>query len=347
MYKPVHHVALQLIFVLSIFYAMHLSSIDVVSTITPAQFRSGFYQVNKPLIIRDLAKAWPAYQKWNWDYFNQLVGQKKVGIYNNIQSNPQTPINTADDYVNFGEYVNMVRNGPAAWRIFLFNIFEHAPSLINDFSWPEELMNGFVKKYPMLFVGGAGSITHLHFDIDMSHILHTQFCGRKRVLLFPFSERFKLYRKPWEVLSMADFSHYAEPAKSKLDFEAFPALHEVRGYEGILEHGDTLFMPAGYFHHMEYIDSGFAMSLRAMQPSLKGKLRGAWNLFGMRSIDTLFKKTFPNWWYDYKKGKVFASAAPFNQGKSLVSFPPEIGEHTFRKENQITEHTEPVGENKI
>ena len=42
-----------------------------------------------------------------------------------------------------------------------------------------------------------------------------------------------------------------------------------------LDHGDTLFMPAGYWHHMEYLDSGFAMSLRALQPSLLGKLKGA------------------------------------------------------------------------
>ncbi len=61
----------------------------------------------------------------------------------------------------------------------------------------------------------------------------------------------------------------------------------------ILEHGDTLYMPAGYWHHMEYLESGFALSLRAMQPSLSGKLKGAWNLVGMRSIDTLMKKTVP------------------------------------------------------
>jgi hypothetical protein len=40
----------------------------------------------------------------------------------------------------------------------------------------------------MLFVGGRGSITHMHFDIDLSHIFHTQFGGKKRVLLFPFEE---------------------------------------------------------------------------------------------------------------------------------------------------------------
>ena len=159
----------------------------------------------------------------------------------------------------------------------------------------------------MLFTGGASSITHMHFDIDMSHILHTQFCGRKRVLMFPYQEQYKLYRKPWEVLSLADFSNYY--IEGKVDYEKFPALKLAEGHDFMLEPGDTLFMPAGYWHHMEYLDSGFAMSLRALQPSVTGKLRGAWNLFGMRSIDTVMKKTVPKWWYERKEKRVFENAA--------------------------------------
>ena len=158
----------------------------------------------------------------------------------------------------------------------------------------------------MLFTGGATSITHMHFDIDMSHIFHTQFAGRKKVLLFPHTEQHKLYRKPFEVLSLADFSNYNQSGLP--DYKEFPALKLARGYEVILNHGDTLFMPAGYWHHMEYLDSGFAMSLRALQSSMSGKLKGVWNLVGMRSIDTLMKKTAPKWWYDYKKTSLLKAA---------------------------------------
>jgi hypothetical protein len=286
---------------------MNLQPVDTVTDITPDDFQRKYYKTMKPLIIKDLSKQWQAYNKWTWDYFKEIVGDQKVALYNNVKSDAYTPINTADDYKTFGEYVDMIKKGPAGWRIFLFNIFEHAPQITKDFTWPEHLMKGFVKRYPMLFTGGASSITHMHFDIDVSHILHTQFAGRKRVLLFPFEEQFKLYRKPFEVLSLADFSNYYKE-NGAVDYEKFPALKEANGYEVILEHGDTLFMPAGYWHHMEYLDSGFAMSLRAMQPSVSGKLKGVWNIFGMRTIDTVLKKTAPKWWYNYKVKKIYRKA---------------------------------------
>ncbi|MFN4286570.1 MAG: cupin-like domain-containing protein [Lacibacter sp.] len=284
---------------------MQLQPVERVTSLTPEAFQH-YYRNNIPVVITDLSSHWPAKEKWTWDYLKQVAGHKRVGIYNNVKSDAYTPVNTADDYTTFGDYIDMIRRGPAAWRIFLFNIFDHAPQLTQDFTWPDHLMKGFVKKYPMLFVGGAGSVTHMHFDIDLSHILHTQFIGRKRVLLFPYSEQYKLYRKPFEVLSLADFTRYYE--EGAIDYDRFPALRLAKGLETTLEHGDTLFMPAGYWHHMEYLESGFAMSLRALQPSLGGKLRGAWNLLGMRSIDTLLKKTAPQWWYRHKEQKLLQAA---------------------------------------
>lgn len=279
---------------------MQLAAIDTVEDISSEDFKNNYYIPQKPLIIKGLAKKWPAYSKWNWDFFIDKVGTTEVGVYDNVKSDSYTPINTADGYMPFGEYLKKVKAGPLDLRIFLFNIFQHAPDIVTDFTWPEHLMKGFVKKYPMLFVGGQGSITHMHFDIDMSHILHTQFVGKKKVLLFPHSEQYKLYRKPWEVLSLANYANYS----TDFDYETYPAVKNAKGYEVILEHGDTLFMPAGFWHHMEYLEAGFAMSLRAMQSNLGGKLDGLWKLFGMRGIDTLMKKTAPKWWYNQKMEKL-------------------------------------------
>ena len=287
---------------------MQLSGVDVVYAITPDDFKQQYYNLNKPVILRDLAKQWPAYTKWTWDYLTKVAGDKKIPIYNNVKSDAYTPINKADGYTTFGEYINMIRNGPAEWRIFFFNIFSHAPDLKKDFAWPEDFITGFIKTMPSMFAGGKGSITHMHFDIDLPNIIHTQFIGRKRVLLFPYEEKNKLYRKPFEVLSLADFSYYYDD-KTKIDTIKFPALEFTRGYDVIMEHGDTLFMPSGFWHHMEYLESGFSMSLRSWNKTLTGKINGMWNVVGMRNIDSFMKKTFPAKWYNWKEKKIYKAAA--------------------------------------
>lgn len=287
---------------------MVLHAVDTVDDISPAEFKQKYYNTHTPLVIRNLSKQWPAYTKWNWDYLKEVAGDKRLGIYNNIKSDAYTPINKADDYTTFGNYIDMIRQGPAQWRIFFFNIFAHATQLKQDFTWPDNYVKGFLKTLPSLFAGGQGSITHMHFDIDMPNLVHTQFMGRKRVLLFPNKEKNKLYRKPFEVLSLADFSNYYDLQKSKIDTLKFPAIERAEGYDVILEHGDTLFMPSGYWHHMEYLESGFAMSLRAFDNTVSGKLQGAWNVVGMRNIDTLMKKTMPIKWYNWKQKKIYKAA---------------------------------------
>jgi hypothetical protein len=276
---------------------MQMQSIDRVENITAEEFRTRYYEPRKPLIITGLSKSWPAYQKWTWDYFKSLVGDRTVGVYNNERAGAKTLVNGADDYITFGKYLDMIQEGPVQLRIFLFNIFQHAPQLVQDFTWPDVFAKGFLKKYPMLFVGGAGSIAHMHYDIDLSHIFHTQFIGRKRVLLLENSQSELIYRMPMTVESAASFVNWNE----RLDVQQYPALRYAKAWTSVLEHGDTMFMPGGYWHHMEYLDGGFAMSLRALDQSIAGKLNGLYHIAGLRSMNNLLIKMAPEWWYRYKR----------------------------------------------
>ena len=276
---------------------MQVQSIDRVENISAEDFRTQYYEPRKPLIITGLSKTWPAYEKWTWEYFKSIVGDKTVGVYNNERAGAKTLVNGADDYIPFGEYLDMIQQGPVKLRIFLFNIFQHAPQLVDDFTWPDFLAKGFLKKYPMLFVGGAGSVAHMHYDIDLSHIFHTQFIGRKRVLLLENNQSKLIYRMPMTVESAASFVNW----KEQLDEQTFPALKCAKGYTTILEHGEMMFMPGGYWHHMEYMDGGFAMSLRALDQTIGGKLNGLYHIAGLRSVNNLLIKMAPEWWYHYKR----------------------------------------------
>ena len=149
---------------------MLLQPVETVNTITPEAFKKEYYEPEKPLVIKNLAKDWPAYHKWTWDYFKAIVGDKRVGIYNNTKSDAYTPVNKADDYTTFGEYIDMIRkdrrNGVFFCSIFLIMLRSSHMIL----SGPDHLMKGFIKRFPMLFVGGETSVTHLHL-ILISRIL--------------------------------------------------------------------------------------------------------------------------------------------------------------------------------
>lgn len=276
---------------------MNLTSIERVPDISPSKFQKEYLIPQKPLIITELSKQWPAYERWTWDYFKQLVGHVRVGVYNNTRAGARVAVNGADDYMLFGDYLELVQEGPLELRIFLFNIFNYAKGIRADFVFPEQLVNGFLKRYPMLFVGGSGSIAHMHYDIDLSHIFHTQFLGSKRVLLLDNGQSSMIYKMPSTVESAASFVNWHE----QLDIEKFPALKYAKAYTAILKHGETLFMPSGYWHHMQYIDSGIAMSLRALPGGIKPKLNAIYHLFGMRGFNNMLIKLLPEWWYHYKR----------------------------------------------
>jgi Cupin-like domain len=276
---------------------MKVSPIDRVEHIAPEDFRRRYLIPSKPVIITHLSHDWAAYEKWTWDYFIEILGDVRVGVYNNVRADAHVPVNGADGTMLMRDYLTLIQKGPVELRIFLFNFFKHAPYLTDHFTYPEHLLSGFLKKHPMLFVGGAGSIAHMHYDLDLSHIFHTQFIGRKRVLLLHNDQSPFIYPMPATVESAASFANWEQ----HLDTEKFPALQYASAYESVLTHGDTLFMPTGYWHHMQYLDSGFAMSLRALPAGIPAKVNTLYHLLAMRGFNNALIKTAPHWWYNYKR----------------------------------------------
>lgn len=284
---------------------MELIEIERVKDISREDFQRKCLQANKPIVLENRAKDWKAYTSWDWDLFQELVGEVEVPIYNNTRAGAKVPVNGGDGHMKFGAYIDEIRKGPSELRLFLFNIFKHAPELKKDFDWPEDLMGGFLKFFPVLFVGGQGSIAHMHYDLDLANIFHTQFIGSKQVLLFPYEEKEKLYKMPFTVESAASFVHWYEEG---FNIEKFPRLADAKGYRTVLKHGDTLFMPSRYWHHMEYLESGFALSLRALPVSFSGKLNSMYHLSLMRGLNNLLIKTAPEWWYRKKRSIAKANA---------------------------------------
>lgn len=271
---------------------MILRPVDVVDSISKKDFHENYVKHSKPVVIKSLTNNWAAKQKWNYEYFKSLAGDKIVPVYDNTIPTANSAVNKPDGEMKFSEYLDRIASGPTELRIFLFNIFDHIPGLVNDFTYFDDICGGFLKKYPMMFFGGAGSKVFLHFDMDLSHVFITQFNGKKRVILFDNEYSEALYKLPFMVQS------YIDPEKP--DYDKYPALRGAQGYETVIENGETLFMPSGIWHYMNYLEGGFALSLRSMETPITTKLHGLYNLLVMRKVDDFMKRNFTKRWYDYK-----------------------------------------------
>ncbi|MDR6488215.1 hypothetical protein J2799_002726 [Chryseobacterium vietnamense] len=272
-----------------------LKPIDVVDDISKEEFYEKYLKPRRPVVIRNMAKKWPAYQKWTMEYMKEVVGDVEVPLYDSSKADPSAPINASAAKMKFGDYIDLIQREPTDLRIFLFDPIKYAPKLLEDYISPKELMGGFLDKYPNMFFGGKGSVTFLHFDIDMAHIFHTHFNGRKHILLFDYKWRERLYQIPYATYALEDYD-IENP-----DFKKFPALDGVEGIECYLEHGDTLFMPTGWWHWMKYLDGSFSISLRAWDKSWAVKAHSLWNLTVQRKFDDIMKSNFKKSYMDWKE----------------------------------------------
>lgn len=273
--------------------ALKLKPIDVVENITKEEFEEKYLKPRIPVVLKGNAKNWPAYEKWSLDYMKKVVGDIEVPLYDSSKADPAAPINASVAKMKFADYIELIRNTPTDLRIFLFDPIKKAPKLLKDYVFPKDLMGGFLDKYPTMFFGGKGSVTFLHYDIDMAHIFHTHFNGRKHILLFDYKWKERLYKIPFATYALEDYDI------SNPDFDKFPALDGIEGIECYLEHGDTLFMPTGWWHWMKYLDGSFSLSLRAWDKSWAVKAHSLWNLTVQRKFDdtmkSLFKKKYMDW----------------------------------------------------
>ncbi len=272
-----------------------LSPIDVVEDISKSDFELNYLKPRKPLVIKNMAKKWPAYQKWTMDYMKEVVGDKTVPLYDSSKADPSKPINASAAEMKFGDYIDLIKETPTDLRIFLFDPIKFAPELLEDYIAPKDLMGGFLDSYPNMFFGGKGSVTFLHYDIDLAHIFHTHFNGRKHVILFDYKWKERLYQIPYATYALEDYD------VENPNFDKFPALKGVQGIEAFLEHGDTLFMPTGYWHWMKYLDGSFSISLRAWDKSWMVKAKSLYNLTLQRKFDDFMKANYREKYMQWKE----------------------------------------------
>ncbi len=274
-------------------HKLDLKPIDVVEDITKQEFTEKYLRPGIPVKFKNYTHKWPALQRWTYDYFSEKLGQETVKLYGRWKDNEPTRIEMPPvKEAPFKEYLELVKsNTPSDLRIFLFNPFKADKSLLDDF-WFPDITDGYLKDFPFMFFGAAGSDVRLHYDIDLSNVFISQFGGTKRIALFDQDQTKYLYKIPFTTHSAADLMNP--------DFDEFPALKFAKGYITDLEPGETLFMPSGIWHYIQYLDGSFSLSLRSVSENNLDKLKGAYNVIVVRKLDEYLNKFYGQKWGDYK-----------------------------------------------
>ena len=272
---------------------MNLKNIPRVKTISKDDFIRLYFKPQKPVVIERCIEDWPAFTKWNLDYMKQVAGDKTVPLYDDRPVDYKDGFNEPHAKMKMKDYVDLLKSEPTKFRIFLWNILKEVPQLQKDFKFPDFGLS-LMKGLPMLFFGGTNSHTFMHYDIDLANIFHFHFEGEKQVILFDQEQSKHLYKIPHSLIVREDID-FSNP-----DFKKWPALQKAKGWESELKHGETLYMPEGYWHYMRYITPGFSMSLRAIARRPKNLTKAIYNIIVMRNFDNLMRSLKGQKWIDWK-----------------------------------------------
>ena len=275
---------------------LQLAEIPRVKRISKEDFVKNYVQPQKPVVIENLIEDWPAFKKWDLDYIKELAGDKVVPLYDDRPITSDYKFNEPHAEMKMADYIDLLKSKPTDYRIFLYHLMKEVPALQKDFKFPKIGLR-IIKQLPMLFFGGENSKVFMHYDIDFANILHFHFHGKKQCIIYPPSESKYLYKVPHALISREDID-YRSP-----DLEKFPALKKAKGFVTELNHGETLYMPEGYWHQMTYLTPGFSMSLRATPRTVLNLSKAVYNLVVMRNFDNYMRKWRGQKWIDYKNAK--------------------------------------------
>jgi hypothetical protein len=270
---------------------LKLSPVERVGAIPRQSFLDHYRSLRRPVVLEEFSASWPAREKWSLDYLKSTAGNRRVPLYDNLPARDRRHQHAAATHMPFGAYLERLRQGDNTLRIFFLRVPSELPELVGDFTYPDVGVR-YLRKLSVLFVGGRGARVQMHFDIDLAETFLCHFGGRKRAILFAPDQTPYLYRVPFSFSSRYDLSPETP------DYEMFPALAFAQGEIADLAHGDTLYVPPGFWHYVLYDDIGFSLSLRALPSTPRDLGAALYNIVVLRTVDAWMRRSLGQRWND-------------------------------------------------
>ncbi|HLO46966.1 MAG TPA: cupin-like domain-containing protein [Kamptonema sp.] len=232
-------------------------TIERKSYLSRQDFLDNYYATNTPVILTNAMSNWSAMRLWTPNYLKCQYGHATVEIQANRQSDPEYEINIEKhkQTVLFGKYVDLVVNNGESNDYYMVANNQNLErpefkSLLNDIEMFPEYLNPTETSGRVFFwFGPAGTITPLHHD--PVNLILAQVSGRKRVRMIS-PEQTPLMYNHIGVFSKVDGENP--------DLEKYPLYKNVKILEFILEPGEALFIPVGWWHHVKSLDVSISVS---------------------------------------------------------------------------------------
>jgi hypothetical protein len=233
--------------------------IDRKQSLSPEVFARDYLQgAGTPVIVTDATERWAARSKWTFEFMKTAYGADLVCPERapDDRVGKMTKLATYIDYLDApaedldGFWVDPAKGQPLRtppdargsllylvdWRAFhkhpeLYDDIEPAPYFVNDwvFALNPTLRDVFERAAQRVFwevlVGPAESLSEFHQDHHHTHAYLAQIQGRKQAFLFSPDD-----------------------------------LDRTTSYEGVLEAGDVLFIPADWWHRVRGLEKSITVS---------------------------------------------------------------------------------------
>jgi hypothetical protein len=190
------------------------------------------------------------------DRFGHLQVRARVGDYVNTAFAPDRAMRD----MSMLEYLDLVAAETEDLPPYLGNL--ELRELNRMCQWPAY----FGKMGPARFwLGPAGTVTPLHCDYDDN--IFAQIWGTKRIFLAPPHHDEFLYTREANALLFGSPFDPEQP-----DFEKFPLARQASMIECIVNPGELLYVPAGWYHHVRSLT--FSLSANRWARALPLALNG-------------------------------------------------------------------------
>lgn len=219
-------------------------------------FHRLYWDTNTAVCFEGMARGWPACAKWNPGFFASSFGDVEVEACTGRSADPEPDINAAAhrERMSMERFVGRVQAAGVSNDVYLIagggnSRTEALAPLFDDVVAPSGLFAAAsMRSSSALWFGPAGTVTALHHDT--SNILFCQIYGRKRLRLAPPDNPLLL------PLARGLYNHLDPRDPAPEHAEAAASMFDI-----VVEPGDALFIPVGWWHHVEALDVSISLAL--------------------------------------------------------------------------------------